>query len=111
MLPVSPPPPESGFPSLMKNRAFLVLWMGQILSQVADKVFFVLLITLLVDYKPLPGLENSMRSLLMIAVTIPAILFGSAAGIFVDRFPKKQILSAGNLFRGLLTLAIPILPK
>nr|WP_290227715.1 MFS transporter [Trichocoleus desertorum] len=111
MLPVTPPPSESGFRSLMKNRAFLVLWTGQVLSQIADKVFFVLLITLLVDYKPLPGFENSMRSLLMIAVTIPAILFGSAAGIFVDRFPKRQILSGGNLFRGLLTLAIPILPK
>ena len=95
----------------MKNRAFLALWIGQVLSQVADKVLFVLLITLLVDYKPIPGLENSMRSLLMIAFTLPAILFGSAAGIFVDRLPKKQILSACNLLRGLLTLAIPILPK
>jgi MFS family permease len=111
MLPVSPPPPESGFRSLIKNRAFLALWMGQLLSQVADKVFFVLLITLLVDYKPLPGLENSMRSVLMVAFTLPAILFGSAAGIFVDRFPKKHILTICNFVRGLLTLAIPFLPK
>lgn len=111
MLPVSPPPPESGFRSLIKNRAFLALWMGQLLSQVADKVFFVLLITLLVDYKPLPGLENSMRSVLMVAFTLPAILFGSAAGIFVDRFPKKHILTSCNFVRGLLTLAIPFLPK
>jgi MFS family permease len=110
MLPVNPPP-ESGFRSLIKNRAFLLLWVGQILSQIADKVFFVLLITLLVDYKPLPGLENSMRSLIMIAATLPAIFLGSAAGIFVDRFSKKQILSFCNFFRGLLTLAIPILPK
>jgi MFS family permease len=110
MLPVNPPP-ESGFRSLIKNRAFLLLWVGQILSQVADKVFFVLLITLLVEYKPIPGLENSMRSLIMIAATLPAILLGSAAGIFVDRFSKKQILAFCNFLRGLLTLAIPVLPK
>lgn len=87
------------------------LWIGQILSQVADKVFFVLLIALLVSYQPPPGWENSARSALMIAVTLPAIFFGSAAGIFVDRFNKKQILTGSNALRGLLILLIPLLPK
>lgn len=32
----------------------MMLWSGQILSQVADKVFLVLLITLMVDYRPPP---------------------------------------------------------
>ena len=47
----------------------------------------------------------------MIAFTLPAIFFGSAAGIFVDRVAKKQILVVSNLVRALLTLAIPVLPK
>ncbi|MBD1937636.1 MFS transporter [Microcoleus sp. FACHB-68] len=111
MLPVTPPPSGSGFRTLFQNRPFMALWSGQIVSQVADKVFFVLLIALLVEYQPLPELRNSMRSALMVAVTLPAVFFGSAAGIFVDRFNKKQILVVTNAMRGLLTLALPLLPK
>jgi len=104
-------PSEGGFATLLKNRPFLALWTGQVLSQVADKVFFVLLIALLVNYQPPDGWENSARSALMIAVTLPAILFGSAAGIFVDRFDKKQILAGCNFLRGLLVVLIPFLPR
>ncbi len=89
----------------------MVLWFGQVVSQVADKVFFVLLISLLEDYQPPRGFENSMRSALMIAFTLPAILFGSAAGIFVDRFPKKQVMIAADVIRAALMLLIPLLPK
>ncbi len=111
MTPASPQPSGSGFLALLKNRPFMTLWVGQVLSQLADKVFFVLLIALLVNYQPPPAFANSMRSAIMIAATLPAILFGSAAGIFVDRFDKKPILSGCNFWRGLMILLIPLLPK
>ncbi|HEY9809344.1 MAG TPA: MFS transporter [Halomicronema sp.] len=113
MLPVSssPPPSGSGFNALFKNKPFLILWCGQILSQIADKVFLVLLITLVVDYRPPTFFANSMNSAVMVANTLPAIIFGSAAGIFVDRFSKKKILFFSNFLRGLLILCIPFLPK
>ncbi len=111
MFPAEPPALESGFRALLKNRAFMVLWFGQLVSQIADKVFFVLLISLLESYQSPPGFENSMRSALMIAFTLPAILFGSAAGIFVDRFPKKQVMIAADVIRAALMLLIPLLPK
>jgi MFS family permease len=101
----------SGFTTLLKNRPFLALWIGQIFSQIGDKVFFVFLIGLLVSYQVPPTWENSARSALMIAITLPAIFFGSAAGIFVDRFDKRQILGGCNLLRGILVLMIPVLPK
>ena len=88
-----------------------MLWIGQLVSQVADKIFFILLIALLNDYYAAPGMENSMRSTLMLTFTLPAILFGSAGGIFVDRFSKKQVLVGSDLIRGLLTMAIPWLPR
>lgn len=111
MFPSEPPSSGNGFNALLKNQPFLMLWIGQLLSQVADKIFFILLIALLDDYQPVPGMENSMRSTLMLAFTLPAILFGSAGGIFVDRFSKKQVLVASDVIRGLLTLAIPWLPR
>lgn len=111
MFPAEPPARTSGFYALLKNRPFMVLWFGQVLSQVADKVLFILLISLLDSYHSPRMFENSMRSALMIAFTLPAMLFGSAAGIVVDRFPKKQMMIAADVIRAVLMILIPILPK
>jgi predicted MFS family arabinose efflux permease len=111
MFPSEPPARTSGFYALLKNRPFMVLWFGQVLSQVADKVLFILLISLLDSYQSPRMLENSMRSALMIAFTLPAMLFGSAAGIVVDRFPKKQMMIAADVIRAVLMILITLLPK
>jgi MFS family permease len=111
MLPSDSSATSSGFRTLLQNRSFLLLWCGQGLAQVADKIFFVLLIALLVNYQTLNDPVNSMRSAVMVSATLPAILFGSAAGIFVDQVRKKSILTACNYVRGILTLLIPVLPK
>ncbi len=106
------PTTSNGFGALLKNRAFMLLWIGQLVSQLADKVFFVLIIALMENYPPPAGLAaNSMYSTLMVAFTIPAILFGSAGGIFVDRLPKKLILVSSDVLRGLFTLLIPFFPR
>ncbi|AFZ20560.1 MFS transporter [Allocoleopsis franciscana] len=111
MFPAEPPARTSGFRALLKNRPFMVMWFGQLLSQVSDKVCFVLLISLLDYYQSPPALENSMRSALMVAFTLPAMFFGSAAGIFVDRVPKKQLLIGADVVRAVLMLLILLLPK
>ncbi len=112
MFPTEPAAVNNGFAALIKNRAFLLLWIGQLVSQLADKVFFVLMIALLENYPPTPGFaQNTMYSTLMVAFTVPAILFGSAGGIFVDRLPKKLIMVGSDVVRGLLTLLIPFLPR
>ena len=86
MFPTEPTAVNNGFGALLKNRNFLFLWVGQLIAQLADKILLVLMIALLENYPPLPGLaENSMYSSLMVAFTIPAVLFGSAGGILVDR--------------------------
>jgi MFS family permease len=102
---------NGGFRALLQNRSFLLLWCGQGIAQIADKIFFVLLIALLVNYQQPGDAVNSMRSAVMVSATLPAILFGSAAGIFVDQVRKKRILTACNYIRGGLTLLIPVLPK
>lgn len=112
MFPTEPAAVNKGFGVLLRNRGFMLLWIGQLLSQLADKVFFVLMIALLENYPPPAGLtENSMYSALMVVFTVPAILFGSAGGVFVDRFPKKLIMVGSDVVRGLLTLLIPFLPR
>lgn len=112
MFPVEEPTAtQVGFRALLKNRSFMALWLGQLLSQIADKILLTLLIALLAVYPTATGTENSMRSVLLLTFTMPAILFGSAAGIFVDRLGKKLILVVSNLIRGVLIFAIPFLPR
>jgi MFS family permease len=111
MLPDRTPTETSGFKALLKNRPFLFLWTGQVMSQIADKVLLVMSIALLTSYNVPVKYAASSSSYLMIATTIPAIFFGAAAGIFVDRYRKKKIMVLADTVRGFLILLLPILPK
>ena len=102
--------PERGLLPVLRNRNFLTLWSGQVFSQLADKVYLVLMIAIIASRFQTPDQTISgWVSSLMIAFTIPAILFGSVAGVFVDHWRKRAVLVSTNLLRGGLVLALPIL--
>jgi MFS family permease len=106
----SEPEPESGFLPVLQNRNFLTLWSGQVFSQLADKVYLVLMIALIASRFQTEGQTISgWVSSLMIASTIPAILFGSVAGVYVDHWRKRAVLVVTNLLRGGLVLSLPFL--
>jgi MFS family permease len=99
---------STGFINVLRNTSFLILWLGQIFSQLADKIYLVLIIAIISGNFQLEGQSISgWVSLVMIAFTIPAVLFGSLAGVYVDRWSKKAVLVISNLFRGILVLTIP----
>ena len=102
--------PSQGFLPVLRNRSFLILWGGQIFSQLADKIYLVLMIAIVTSQFQIPGQPIARWvSPIMIAFTIPAILFGSLAGVYVDRWFKKTVLVVSNLLRGLLVLNLPLL--
>ena len=108
--PEPPEEPEQGFAPVLRNRNFLTLWSGQVFSQLSDKVYLVLMIALIASRFQSEGQTISgWVSSIMIAFTIPAILFGSIAGVYVDRWSKKGVLVSTNLLRGALVFAIPLL--
>ncbi|XFA73929.1 MFS transporter [Thermosynechococcaceae cyanobacterium Okahandja] len=111
MVSSGPKPRPGGFAALMRNTNFLKLWGGQIISQLADKIFLVLLITLAVSYDASYELPGSKASAVMIANTLPAVFFGSTAGTFVDRYPKRELMSITNILRGLLVFSLIFIPK
>lgn len=101
--------PEEGFLPVLRNHNFLALWSGQVFSQLADKVYLVLMIMLITSHFQSEGQTVSgWVSSVMIAFTIPAVLFGSVAGVYVDHWSKKMVLVATNLLRGLLVLVLPL---
>lgn len=101
---------ERGFLPVLKNPNFLALWGGQIFCQLADKVYLVLMIALIDTHFQIGDRTlSAWVSALMMAFTIPAVLFGSLAGVFVDRWSKKVVLVGTNIWRGILVLVIPFL--
>lgn len=101
---------SQGMGAVLKNKNFLTLWGGQIFSQLADKVYLVLMIAIIEgQFQAENQTISGWVSAIMIASTIPAILFGAFAGVYVDRWNKKLVLVSTNIVRGLLVLAVPIL--
>ncbi|MGB6013589.1 MAG: arabinose efflux permease, partial [Nodosilinea sp.] len=73
-----PPEPENGFGAIFHNRNFLILWTGQLFSQLADKVYLVLMIAIIAARFETPGQTISgWVAAVMIAFTVPAVLFGA----------------------------------
>lgn len=108
--PESPEPEQGDAKSVLSNPNFLSLWSGQVFSQIADKVYLVLIIAIISAQFQNEGERISgWVSSVMVAFTIPAILFGSVAGVYVDRWSKKWVLVASNLLRGILVMIIPVL--
>ena len=101
--------PVTGFWPVLQNRNFLILWGGQVFSQLADKVYLVLMIAIIASQYEVPGQTISgWVSAVMIAFTIPAVLFGSLAGVYVDRWLKQPVLVLTNIWRGVLVILLPL---
>jgi MFS family permease len=101
---------SSGSFGVLKNRNFVILWSGQIFSQLADKVNLVLMIAIIESqFQSENQSISGWVSAITIANTIPAVLFGSLAGVYVDRWHKKDVLVITNILRGLLLLSLPFL--
>ncbi|OZH52762.1 arabinose efflux permease family protein [Hydrocoleum sp. CS-953] len=102
--------PERGLLPVLKNGKFLTLWSGQVFSQLADKVYLVLMIAIIANqFQAEDQTISGWVSAIMIAFTIPAVLFGAGAGVYVDRWPKKAVLVVTNIVRGGLVLILPII--
>ena len=70
-------PGLSNFVTVLRRRNFLLLWMGQACSQLADKVLLVLLIGLVArEFQPEGASISGWVSAIMLAFTLPAMLLG-----------------------------------
>lgn len=96
---------------VLKNRNFLALWIGQIISQFGDRLAQMALIGLYLKQTAGISLSHSvpvMRNLFFFS-TLPMLLFSPLAGVYVDRWSRKKTLIAADLLRAGLILLIPLL--
>lgn len=100
-----------GYSALFANRDFCMLWLAQIFSQFADRIIFVVFVTIIaINFDP-SGKSTSLQSWLYIAFTIPAILLTAIAGVFIDIWNKKAVMIITNILRGIIILLLPLFDK
>lgn len=86
---------------VLRQRNFLLLWLAGLISFTGDWVLF----TALPIYVYTLTRSPLATSIAFASETLPSILLGSVAGVFVDRWPRKRLMVLSN---GLL--AITLLP-
>src|SRR5207237_6676488 len=100
-------PPPVRPPSLWRNRDFLILWSGQVVSTVGSRVTNVAFPLLVLAQTHSPAKAG----LVGFAQTLPYMLFYLPAGAFVDRWDRKRVMLAADACRapalGSLAVALP----
>jgi MFS family permease len=93
------------FREVLRNRNFFLLWMGQIISQLGDRLGQMALIAFV--YLRAPGSTLQIAKILSFTI-IPVFIIGPLAGVYVDRWDRRRTMFACDFLRSLLVLAIPL---
>ncbi|GCF07655.1 MFS transporter [Dictyobacter arantiisoli] len=97
--------PKTGFLTLLKKRDFLRLWLAQLISMTslnATNYALLILIHNITNSTTLVGLA-------IICFSIPAVLFGAPAGVFVDRMDKRRVMWGSNCLRAIATILFALI--
>ena len=91
---------------LLHNEAFLKFWAGQAISVLGSLVSRLALPFLIIYTLGATPLDVTW---LRLAEIVPGLLVGLAAGVWVDRLPRRTVMIAVDAIRALLVGAIPLL--
>jgi MFS family permease len=93
-------PRGEGFLTLLRKRNFLLLWLAQLISMTA---FWAANYGLIILIKEKTS-STTLVGLAIICASLPAVLIGAPAGVFVDRRNKRRVLFYSNCLRIIATL-------
>lgn len=85
----------SGAGTVFRNRAFVLLWTAQVLSQLASNMVLAGLMATVVDVTG----SNTANAVLILTFLVPAVAFSAVAGVLVERSDARLIMLAANALR------------
>lgn len=92
----------------LRHRPFRLLFFGQVISNLGDWLNLLDLSSLLL-YRW--NLGASAWGAVLIALTLPSAILGPAAGVWVDRWPRKTVMIASDLARAVMVLGLVFAPN
>ena len=96
----------SKFSEVLKNRNFFLLWLGQIISQIGDRLGLMALIGFAYSKKTYGSPLELFKIFLFII--IPVFLISPVAGVYVDRWDRRRTLYMCDFIRTVLVMMIPL---
>src|SRR5689334_9254756 len=78
-----PTPARANFFTVLRNAGFRNLWLGQIISQIGDYFVFLALMVVISGFQTDAAATAGALAGMGIAMTLPRLLFGVLAGVFV----------------------------
>jgi MFS family permease len=81
--------------SVFQNRSFVLLWVAQVLSQLASNMVLAGLMATVV----IATGSNTANAVLILTFLVPAVAFSAIAGVLVERSDARLIMLASNLLR------------
>ena len=90
---------------IWKNKNFVKLWLGQLVSILGDQIHFIALLVLIQNFYG----DIVVTGTVMMITAIPKVIFSPFAGVLIDRWPLKATMVISDLTRMILVLTIPLL--
>ena len=100
--------PKANFFTVMRNAGFRNLWIGQLISHIGDYFSFLATTVIVSGFSDDPQTITLMVSGMMIANSLPRLLFGMLAGVFVDRWDRRTTMLVADVIR--IGLALAMIP-
>jgi MFS family permease len=100
------PMPRANFATVLRHSNFRNLWLGQVVSQIGDYFAFLAMLVVVSGFESEAAATTQAVSGLMIALTLPRLLFGVLAGVFVDRWDRRRTMIVSDVLRAALSLGL-----
>lgn len=91
-----------GYREVISGPRYFRLWLGQLVSSFGDTLHYIALVVLVFQ---LSGRGLAVAGLVATEI-VPVLVLGPVAGVVIDRFSRKHILIASDLFRAALVLSL-----
>ncbi len=90
--------------ALWRNRDYMVLWSGQLISVLGSRISAISLPLLILALTRSPAQAGTVAALL----GLPYLLFGLLAGVLIDRWDRKRTMLVCEAINGIATATIPL---
>ena len=94
----------AGHPPLWRNRDYMLLWSGQVVSTLgsaASTIVYPLLVLALTGSPEAAGIAGALRA-------IPYLVFSLPVGALIDRWDRKRVMVLCDVGRAITAISIPV---